>query len=340
MLETQGLSQRRACALLRVSRSVRRYCPVPPPDTALEERIRRLAAQHPRYGYLRVWALLRREGHEVNRKRVHRLWRKLKLQVPRRRKKKRYACSGQVPLRAEHPNHVWTWDFIYDTTADGRLLRCLTISDEFTREGLAIRTRRRFPATRAVDVLEKLVTDHGPPLFLRSDNGPEFIAAKLTTWLAAQGIQTRYIEPGSPWQNAYGESFNGKFRDECLNMEVYYSEAEAQAVHEQYRRAFNTQRPHSSLAYSTPAEFKAQWLAQHVGALPPHPRSCSLCGPNMKEEKNNGRSPGAPPACPATCDGAQVPLQESPILRAGGGNDNGKAVKLNSGRRTYHHDWT
>ena len=283
MLERQGVSQRRACGLAKVSRSVRQYRSVRPPDTVLEERIRALAGEHPRYGYLRVWALLRRAGEGVNHKRVHRLWRKLKLQVPRQRKKKRYVSSGQVPLRTEHPNHVWTWDFIYDTTADGRTLRCLTISDEFTREGLAIRTRRRFPAARAIEVLGELVEEHGAPLFLRSDNGPEFIAAKLKTWLAAQGIRTRYIEPGSPWQNGYGESFNGKFRDECLNMEVYYSETEAQAVHEVYRRQFNTERPHSSLKYRTPAEFKAQWLEAH-GTL-----SLSLCGPN-REGKKNGRS--------------------------------------------------
>ena len=283
MLEKEGVSQRRSCGLAQVSRSVRRYCSVRQPDTGLEERIRALAGQHPRYGYLRIWALLRRAGEGVNRKRVHRLWRKLKLQVPRRRKKKRYVSSGQVPLRAEHPNHVWTWDFVYDTTADGRTLRCLTISDEFTREGLAIRTRRRFPAARAIDVLEGLVAEHGAPLFLRSDNGPEFIAAKLKSWLAAHGIQTRYIEPGAPWQNGYGESFNGKFRDECLNMEVYYTEAEAQAVHEVYRRHFNTERPHSSLKYNTPAEFKAQWLEAN-GKL-----SLTLYGPNMKGKKN-GRS--------------------------------------------------
>lgn len=283
MLETLGVSQRRACGLVRLSRSVRQYRSVRQPDTTLEERIKALAGQHPRYGYLRVWALLRREGQEVNHKRVHRLWRKLKLQVPRRRKKKRYVSGGQVPLRAEHPNHVWTWDFIYDTTADGRTLRCLTISDEFTREGLAIRTRRRFPAERALEVLEELIQEHGVPLFLRSDNGPEFIAAKLKEWLAKHGIRTHYIEPGAPWQNGYGESFNGKFRDECLNMEVYYSEAEAQAVHEHYLRNYNTERPHSSLKYRTPAEFKTQWLAAN-GRL-----SLSLCGPNMKAKKN-GRS--------------------------------------------------
>lgn len=283
VLEGQGVSQRRACALARLSRSVRQYRSVRGGDTALEERIKVLAGRHPRYGYLRIWALLRREGQALNRKRVHRLWRKLKLQVPRRRKKRRYVSNGQVPLRAKHPNHVWTWDFIYDTTADGRTLRCLTISDEFTREGLAIRTRRRFPAARAVEVLAELVKAHGAPLFLRSDNGPEFIAGKLKDWLAEHGIQTYYIEPGAPWQNGYGESFNGKFRDECLNMEVYYSEAEAQAVHERYRQHYNTERPHSSLKYRTPAEFKMQWLVAN-------PRlSLSLCGPNMEEQKN-GRS--------------------------------------------------
>jgi putative transposase len=268
VLQAQGISERQACRLARISRSVRRYHPAPGQNAALEERIKTLAGQHPRYGYLRVWALLRRAGQEVNRKRVHRLWRKLSLQVPRRRKKKRYVSSGQVPLRAEHPNHVWTWDFIYDTTADGRTLRCLTVSDEFTREGLALRTRRRFPASRAVEVLEELVETHGAPWYLRSDNGPEFIAAKLKAWLAQHGIQTCYIEPGAPWQNAYGESFNGKFRDECLNMEVYYSEAEAQAVHEHYRGHFNTERPHSAglkaLKDARTSSLEALYLADQI----------------------------------------------------------------------------
>ena len=320
---------------------MRRYRSTRPPDTALEERIRTLAGQHPRYGYLRIWALLRRAGQAVNRKRVHRLWRKLKLQVPRRRKKKRYVSSGQVPLRAEHPNHVWTWDFIYDTTADGRTLRCLTVSDEFTREGLALRTRRRFPATRAVEVLEGLLVEHGAPRFLRSDNGPEFIAAKLKDWLKAHGIQTCYIEPGSPWQNAYGESFNGKFRDECLNMEVYYSEAEAQAVHEHYRRQFNTERPHSSLGYLTPVEFKARWESGAGGAAPSPPEFTLWCQSGQGGMQKNGCANQAQPDRLGPCVGARGRSPALPLSSAQvSGKCNGEVVEHNSGRRTSHHDWT
>jgi putative transposase len=228
-----------------------------------------LAAQHPRYGYLRVWALLRRAGQLVNRKRVYRLWRELGLQVPRRRRKRRCVRQGSVPRRAEHPNHIWTWDFIYDTTADGRTLRCLTVADEFTREGLAIRTRRRFPAACAVEVLAQLVAERGAPLFLRSDNGPEFVAARLRTWLAGHGIRTCYIEPGAPWQNAYGESFNGKFRDECLSLEWFRNRVEAKIVIEGWRRHYNEVRPHSSLMYETPSEFKRKRSSTMPAAASP-----------------------------------------------------------------------
>ena len=282
-LKGQGVSERRACQLVGTSRSVVRYRSATRDEDELVERIKSLAALNPRYGCPRIWALLRREGRAVNRKRVQRLWRALKLQVPRRRRKKRYASTGQVPLRAQHPNHVWTWDFIYDTTADGRTLRSLTVSDEFTREGLAIQTGRRFPARRVVEVLERLVGEHGAPQYVRSDNGPEFIARLLKRYLEGRGVSTKYIDPGAPWQNAYGESFNGKFRDECLNMEVYYSEAEAQTVHEEWRRRFNTERPHSSLKYQTPAEFKAQWLAERAGGGSGREASLPHTGPDMSE---------------------------------------------------------
>jgi putative transposase len=193
LLKGQGVSERRACQLVGLSRSVLRYHPASRDEDGLVERIRLLAAQNPRYGYLRIWALLQRERRPVKAKRVHRFWKKLKLQVPRRRKKKRYKSSGQVPLKAEHPNHVWTWDFIHDTTADGRNLKSLTVSDEFTREGLAIQTRRCFPASRVVEVMERLIQQHGAPLYMRSDNGPEFVAQLLKQSLQRAGIGTHYI---------------------------------------------------------------------------------------------------------------------------------------------------
>jgi transposase InsO family protein len=303
LLKEQGVSERRACQHVKLSRSVLRYESRGVED-ALTERIQELARKHPRRGCKFVTTLLRREGRRVNPKRVHRLWKKLKLQVPRRKKKKRVVSGASVPRKAEHPRHVWTWDFIYDTTADGRTLKCLTVSDEFTREALAIRTARRLPAREVIAALEQLVAEHGPPRFMRSDNGPEFIAKKLQEWLRERGIQTHYIDPGAPWQNGFGESFNGRFRDECLNMEVYFSALEAQVVHESWRRQFNTERPHGSLNERTPLEFKAQWEANQLGGVPPNPRSLTHCGPNMEEQKNGRGEPRPHVRSPASALGS------------------------------------
>ena len=271
-LREQGISERRAGGLVGLSRSVLRYSPTTHNTPEWEERIRVLAAAQVRWGYRRVWEWLRREGRTVNRKRIHRLWRKLGLQVPRRKRKPRRKSRGTVPLAAQRPNHVWTWDFIHDSTRDGRGLKSLTVSDEFTREGLAIETDRRMPAARVVEVLTRLVRQHGAPAYVRSDNGPEFVARRVQRELAAHGIEPYYIHPGSPWENAFGESFNGRFRDECLNVEVYDTVPEAQVVHERWRRHYNTARPHSGLGYHTPAEFKAAWRGPALGAPPPNPR--------------------------------------------------------------------
>ena len=304
LLKERGESERRACAHVKISRSVLRYRSARAKETQLLERIRELARENPRYGYKRVTALLRREGQAANRKRVHRLWKKLKLQVPRKKRKKRVITGQSVPMKAEHPRHVWSWDFIYDTTTDGRMLKCLTVSDEFTREGLAIRTARRLPAQEAIGVLEQLVAEHGAPRFMRSDNGPEFVAKMLKAWVKERGIGTHYIDPGAPWQNGFCESFNGKFRDECLNMEEYFSAAEAQGVHENWRWHFNTKRPHSSLEYLTPAEFKAKWEAQHLGALPPNPRDLAHGDHPVSVEKRPSRKPGPTVWSPATALGS------------------------------------
>jgi putative transposase len=164
-----------------------------------------------------------------------------------------------VPQEANHPNHVWTYDFVFDTTSDSRTLKLLTLVDEFTRECLAIKVERRLPATAVIEILEQVFTERGVPEYLRSDNGSEFIAQAIQTWLKQRQVKAHYIEPGSPWQNAYGESFNGKFRDECLNMEVFYSVAETAAIVEMWRHSYTYERPHSSLGYQTPAEFAAGW---------------------------------------------------------------------------------
>jgi putative transposase len=263
-LKERGLSERRSCVLAGVSRSGLRYQAHPRDNSDLAERLREIARRHKRYGYRRAHALLRRDEFKVNHKRVHRLWKQIGLQCPVRRKRKRSQHPGSVPQEATHPNHVWTYDFVFDTTSDSRTLKFLTLVDEFTRECLAIKVERRLPAKAVIEVLEQVFTERGMPEFLRSDNGPEFIAKAIQGWLQERQVKTRYIEPGSPWQNAYGESFNGKFRDECLNMEVFYSRAEATTIVESWRWSYNHERPHSSLAYQTPAEFAAAW---HLASL-------------------------------------------------------------------------
>jgi putative transposase len=165
-----------------------------------------------------------------------------------------------VPEEATHPNHFWTYDFVFDTTFDSRRLKFLTLVDEYTRECLAIKVDRRLPAKAVIEVLEQVFKERGVPEYIRSDNGPEFIAKAIQGWLQRRQAKTHYIEPGSPWQNAYGESFNSRFRDECLNMEVFYGLAEATTVVEKWRQTYNRERPHSSLGYQTPAEFAPTWL--------------------------------------------------------------------------------
>jgi putative transposase len=218
-------------------------------------RLHEIAQEEPMVGYRTAWACLRREGRVVNHKRVQRLWREEGLTQPRRKKRVRHQGNG-VPMSATHRNQVWTYDFLHDRTEQGQLLRILTIEDEFTREGLAVVVDRELPASRVKEVLMALFAKHGLPEHLRSDNGPEFLAKELTTWLAEQGVRTHYIAPGSPWQNAYGESFNGTLRRERLDREVYHTVAEASVRVESWRRHYNERRPHSSLGYLTPEEFK------------------------------------------------------------------------------------
>jgi transposase InsO family protein len=205
-------------------------------------------------------ALLKAEGWRVNRKRVHRLWRQEGLKVPlRQRKRRRVGWQGGSGgrRRAEHKDEVWSYDFVMDQTIDGRRLKILPIVDEFTRECLAIVVARSMTAPEVVGTLSRLVADRGAPKYLRSDNGPEFIAEAVKEWLAAAGTATLYIEPGSPWENPYSESFNSRFRDEILNREVFTSLMEARVLLEDYRKEYNHRRPHSALGYRTPAAFAA-----------------------------------------------------------------------------------
>lgn len=258
-----GLSQRRSCELAGISRSCWAYTQRPNDDEQLIALLRTYALAEKRAGYWRAYGELRRQGLHINHKRVQRLWQLAKLQVPgRKRRCRRRAVSQAVPLRAEYPRHVLTYDFLEDSTADGRKLRILTIVDEFTRECLAIKVARSFLSADVIRVLAQVFAEYGRPAFIRSDNGPEFIAYALCVWLYAQGIDTHHIDPGSPWQNAFGESFHARFRDECLNLEEFLSVLEAQVVVETWRCKYNARRPHSSLGDRSPKEFYQQWLAQ------------------------------------------------------------------------------
>ena len=259
------MSERRACEAVGQPRGTQRYEPAEPDDEkALVKRMRELSARHPRYGYRRVWALLRQEKFAVNKKRVHRLWRREGLRVPRKQRKRRRLSPGHgenscTRRRAEHPDHVWSYDFVVDGTSDGRRLKLLPVVDEFTRECLAIEVERRFTAADVVATLKYLFELRGAPQFIRSDNGPEFVAEAVKAWLRESGCGTLYIEPGSPWENAYVESFNGKLEDELLDREEFATVKEAKVLVEDHRLDYNHRRPHSALGYTTPAAFAAAY---------------------------------------------------------------------------------
>jgi putative transposase len=254
----RGLSQRRACTLIEVGRSALHYrSRQTEKDAPVLARLRELTAQCPRYGYRRIRIFLGRDGHEMSPGRAHRLWRCAKLQVPRKRPRKRVAGRPR-PQAPTGANQVWSYDFVFDRCANGQQLKCLTVSDEWTKEGLAIEVDGRIRSGRVIAVLSRLVSERGAPRFLRSDNGPEFVSRALLEWLVDRGIGCALIDPGKPWQNGVNESFNGKFRDECLSLEWFRSRAEAKVVIEAWRRHYNAVRPHSSLGYRTPMEFAAQ----------------------------------------------------------------------------------
>ena len=296
LLKVRGLSERRSCVLLRLSRSSLHYQAHARDDAAVEQRLQEIAQEHKRYGYRRALALLQREHWRINHKRVYRIWRKAGLCCPVRRKRRRNQHPAGVPRLADHPNHVWSYDFMYDVTADGRKLKFLTLVDEFTRECLAITVGRRLPAQEVIATLERVFAERGKPEYLRSDNGPEFIAKAIQRWLVACQVTAYYIEPASPWQNAYGESFNSKFRDECLNMELFYSVAEGQAVVEKWRNSYNHDRPHSSLKYQTPAEFMQAWPRKSARTPEPlQPERVSLSLSERLRASENERQSDLPP---------------------------------------------
>jgi transposase InsO family protein len=268
-----SVSERFACKVLGQHRSTQRKKPQSRPDEeALTTDIIRLASHYGRYGYRRIPAMLRSEGWTVNAKRVERIWRREGLKVPQKQPKRGrlWLNDGScVRLRPEHPNHVWSYDFVEGRTHNGRKFRMLNIIDEFTRECLAIRIDRKLNSTDVIDVLSDLFILRGVPGHVRSDNGPEFIAKAVREWIAAVGAKTAFIEPGSPWENGYCESFNSKLRDELLNSEIFYSLAEAKVIIEAWRRYYNTERPHSSLGYKPPAPEAIAWPSKPAGSLPP-----------------------------------------------------------------------
>ena len=251
------VSERFACKVLGQHRSTQRKVPGAADDeAALTAAIIDWARQYGRYGYRRITALLRAEGWSCNHKRVERIWRREGLRVPARQPKRGrlWLNDGScVRLRPERPNHVWAYDFVEDRTRDGRKFRMLNVVDEFTRECLCIRVGRKLGSADVIDVLADLFIARGTPGFIRSDNGPEFVAVAVQGWISGVGAKTAYIEPGSPWENGYVESFNGKLRDELMNAEVFNTLKEAQTLIEQWRVHFNTMRPHSSLGYRPPA---------------------------------------------------------------------------------------
>ncbi|MBW2451866.1 MAG: IS3 family transposase [Deltaproteobacteria bacterium] len=255
--ERLRVSERRACLVLGQHRSVQRRTVRTRDDEApLTAAIIDLASQYGRYGYRRVTALLRQDGWQVNHKRVERIWRREGLKVPQKQSKRGrlWLNDGScIRKRPERRNHVWAYDFVQDRTYNGKVFRMLTVIDEYTRECLAIRVDRKLNSRDVIDTLADLILLKGTPAYIRSDNGAEFAAKAVRNWLGNLGTETLFIEPGSPWENGYNESFNGKLRDELLNGEIFYTLKEAKILVEQWRRHYNTVRPHSSLGYQPPA---------------------------------------------------------------------------------------
>ena len=251
------VSERRACRVLGQPRSTQRRKPYVPDDEPrlVKEMVKR-ATQYGRYGYRLVTGLLREDGWKVNHKRIERLWRREGLKVPQKQPKRRRLWLGDgscVRLRPSYTDHVWSYDFVHDRTSDGRAFRMLTVVDEYSRECLAIDVARKLTSEDVLERLSDLFVRRGVPDHIRSDNGPEFTAKKVTEWLDRLNVKTLFIEPGSPWENGYNESFNGTLRYELLDVELFDTLLEAKVLIERWRVQYNTIRPHSSLGYHPPA---------------------------------------------------------------------------------------
>lgn len=266
------VSQRRACQALDQPRATQRYSSgCVEKDRLLTQAILEEAHAYKRWGYRKITALLRQDGWQVNFKRVYRIWRQEGLQVPyKQHKRRRLGCSdnGCIRHQPKHFNHVWSIDFIMDQTGDGRRLKMLPVLDEYTRECLTIEVARHMTSASVIETLDYLFSIRGAPSYIRSDNGPEFIADAIRQFLSERDVGTLYIEPGSPWENGYIESFNSTFRDELLNQEWFYSLKEAQVLAEQWRLTYNHKRPHGALNYQTPAAYAATRIPEPPPTAP------------------------------------------------------------------------
>lgn len=263
--ERFDVSERRACSVLDQPRSSQRYQVKPRDDEqALTKRMRQLVVQRPRFGYRRIGALLRAEAWPASDTRVYRLWRREGLKVPRKKRKRRslgMSANSCQQRRAEHQDHVWCWDFVFDRTVSGSALKWLSIVDEYTRECLTLKVDRSITSEDVIDTLAELFAMRGVPKHIRSDNGPEFIAAAIQRWTKQLGIETLYIAPGSPWENGYAESFHSRLCDEFLGLEEFESLTAARKLTVAWKEDYNHYRPHSSLGYVTPVEFAARCAA-------------------------------------------------------------------------------
>ncbi len=305
--------------LAGISRSSFAYNPIEKDDSEMIKMLKEISKKHPREGSRKAYEKLRRKDIVVNHKKVERLWQENGLTVPVKRRQRRRGKGLDRPIKPAYPNHVWSYDFMEDSCLNGRKLRILNVVDEFTRESFETYVDHSIPAKKVIEVLELLFFMHGRPVYLRSDNGPEFIAIAIQDWLKEQGITTAYIEPGKPWQNGVGESFNSRLRDECLNMELFYGLSEARVTIENYRRYYNEERLHGSLGYIPPLEFKQQWSAEHpghcVGAPPPNPRDLSL---DTSKQNVKGKSQATVLCCLASAPMASqrsgcVPAEPYPL---------------------------
>lgn len=254
-----NVSERRSCKIINLNRATKRHEPRNSKDNALTKEIVILSEKYPRFGYRKIYYKLKEAGWKVGRERVRLIRKQEGLQVIKKQKKKRLLGKSTAQLsKAEYPNHVWSYDIVSDQTACGKRFRCLTVIDEYTRYGLTIHAGRSITSGYVKRVLQELFALWGTPTCLKSDNGPEFIAKEIQCWLKQVGIKTRYIDPGSPWQNGHNESFNGVFRDGCLDRWLFYSVQEARRVISSWLEEYNSERPHGALAGVAPARYIEQ----------------------------------------------------------------------------------